>query len=150
MIFASDSRTNAGVDQIATFCKTRVYERPDDRVIVVLSAGNLGMTQGVTNILDRHIHAAPRGVDQEGERSTRRCEVRRRDPKALARAAQQCRQHTQHLVLSASGPRIKYQHSTILRRGHLDHPAHATSAATVVLSSELTLQLTLDGPLQST
>ncbi|MBC7624665.1 MAG: peptidase [Aeromicrobium sp.] len=60
MIFASDSRTNAGVDQVATFCKTRVYERPDDRVIVVLSSGNLGMTQGVTNILDRHIHVLPK------------------------------------------------------------------------------------------
>ena len=56
MLFASDSRTNAGVDQIATFCKTKVYERADDRVIVVLSSGNLAMTQGVTNILDRHIH----------------------------------------------------------------------------------------------
>jgi putative proteasome-type protease len=57
MIFASDSRTNAGVDHIATFCKMRVYERPDDRVIVVLSSGNLAMTQGVINILDRHLHA---------------------------------------------------------------------------------------------
>lgn len=57
MIFASDSRTNAGVDQIASFCKMRVYEKPDDRVIVVLSSGNLSMTQGVTNILDRHKHA---------------------------------------------------------------------------------------------
>lgn len=57
MIFASDSRTNAGVDQIATFCKMRVYEKPDDRVIVVLSSGNLAMTQGVTNLLDRHKHA---------------------------------------------------------------------------------------------
>lgn len=58
MIFASDSRTNAGVDQIATFCKMRVYEKTDDRVIVVLSSGNLAMTQGVTNLLDRHKHAA--------------------------------------------------------------------------------------------
>ena len=58
MIFASDSRTNAGVDHIATFCKMRVYEKPDDRVIVVLSSGNLAMTQGVTNILDRHKLAA--------------------------------------------------------------------------------------------
>jgi len=57
MLFASDSRTNAGVDQIATFCKTKVYERADDRVIVVLSSGNLAITQGVTNILDRQIHA---------------------------------------------------------------------------------------------
>jgi putative proteasome-type protease len=57
MIFASDSRTNAGVDHIATFCKMRVYERPDDRVIVILSSGNLAMTQGVINILDRHLYA---------------------------------------------------------------------------------------------
>ncbi len=57
MIFASDSRTNAGVDHIATFCKTRVYEKPQDRVIVVMSSGNLAMTQGVTNILDRQQHA---------------------------------------------------------------------------------------------
>ncbi|HEX4857436.1 MAG TPA: proteasome-type protease [Usitatibacteraceae bacterium] len=57
MLFASDSRTNAGVDHIATFCKMRVYEKPDDRVIVVLSSGNLAMTQGVTNLLDRHKHA---------------------------------------------------------------------------------------------
>jgi putative proteasome-type protease len=53
MIFASDSRTNAGVDHIATFCKTRVYEKADDRVIVVMSSGNLAMTQGVTHILDQ-------------------------------------------------------------------------------------------------
>ena len=58
MIFASDSRTNAGVDHIATFCKMRVYEKPDDRVIVVLSSGNLAMTQGVTTSLDRHKLAA--------------------------------------------------------------------------------------------
>src|ERR1700754_2192 len=54
MIFASDSRTNAGVDHIATFTKMRVYEKKDDRVIVLLSSGNLAMTQGVINILDRH------------------------------------------------------------------------------------------------
>lgn len=57
MIFASDSRTNAGVDHIATFCKMRVYEKPGDRVIVLLSSGNLAITQGVINILDRHSKA---------------------------------------------------------------------------------------------
>ena len=57
MIFASDSRTNAGVDHVSTFAKMRVYEKADDRVIVVLSSGNLAMTQGVINILDRHVHA---------------------------------------------------------------------------------------------
>jgi len=62
MIFASDSRTNAGVDHIATFCKMRVYDKPDDRLIVILSSGNLSMTQGVINILDRHKYAAE-GID---------------------------------------------------------------------------------------
>lgn len=57
MIFASDSRTNAGVDQIATFTKMRVYEKKDDRVIVTLSSGNLAMTQGTINLLDRHARA---------------------------------------------------------------------------------------------
>ena len=54
MIFASDSRTNAGVDHIATFTKMRVFEKKDERVIVTLSSGNLAMTQGVLNILDKH------------------------------------------------------------------------------------------------
>jgi putative proteasome-type protease len=46
------------VDHIATFTKMRVYEKNDDRVIVVLSSGNLAMTQGVVNILDRHQRAS--------------------------------------------------------------------------------------------
>jgi putative proteasome-type protease len=62
MIFASDSRTNAGVDHVATFSKMRVYEKKDDRVIVVLSSGNLAMSQGVVNILDRH-HSAAENVE---------------------------------------------------------------------------------------
>ena len=57
MIFASDSRTNAGVDHVATFTKMRVYERKDDRVIVLLSSGNLATSQGVINLLDRHARA---------------------------------------------------------------------------------------------
>lgn len=57
MIFASDTRTNAGVDHIATFRKMKVYELKDDRVLVLLSSGNLAITQGVFNILDQHKHA---------------------------------------------------------------------------------------------
>jgi putative proteasome-type protease len=49
IIFGSDSRTNAGVDNFATFCKTTVFERRDDRVIVLLSSGNLAGTQAVVN-----------------------------------------------------------------------------------------------------
>ena len=53
MIFASDTRTNAGVDNVSTFTKMRVFEKPGERVVVVLSSGNLAMTQGVINLLDR-------------------------------------------------------------------------------------------------
>lgn len=51
IVFASDSRTNAGVDQVATFSKMNVFEAPDERVVVLLSAGNLAMTQSVVSLL---------------------------------------------------------------------------------------------------
>jgi putative proteasome-type protease len=57
ILFASDSRTNAGVDHIATFCKMKVFERPNERVIVALSSGNLSVTQSVINLLEQHRHA---------------------------------------------------------------------------------------------
>jgi len=53
MIFASDSRTNAGVDNIAKFCKMTVFERRGDRVIVLLSSGNLAGTQAVIGVLNQ-------------------------------------------------------------------------------------------------
>src|SRR5512142_722050 len=51
IIFASDSRTNAGVDNFATFCKMTVFERAGDRVIVLLSSGSLAGTQAVVSLL---------------------------------------------------------------------------------------------------
>src|ERR1700716_71632 len=51
MIFASDSRTNAGVDNFAKFCKMTVFERSGNRVIVLLSSGNLAGTQAVIGVL---------------------------------------------------------------------------------------------------
>jgi putative proteasome-type protease len=53
LIFASDSRTNAGFDNIAKFCKMTVFERPADRVIVLLSSGNLAGTQAVIGVLNQ-------------------------------------------------------------------------------------------------
>jgi putative proteasome-type protease len=50
---ASDSRTNAGVDQIGNYRKITVFERPGDRVIVMLSTGNLSETQGVVALLEQ-------------------------------------------------------------------------------------------------
>jgi putative proteasome-type protease len=54
MIFASDTRTNAGVDQISRFSKMRVFARDGDRVIVTLSSGNLSITQNAVNTLEQH------------------------------------------------------------------------------------------------
>ncbi|HEY5310149.1 MAG TPA: peptidase [Casimicrobiaceae bacterium] len=57
MIFASDSRTNAGVDQIARFSKMKLFVRDGDRVIVTLSSGNLSITQNALNVLDQRARA---------------------------------------------------------------------------------------------
>jgi putative proteasome-type protease len=52
MVFASDSRTNAGVDQIAVFRKMHLIEREGDRVIAIMSSGNLSITQSAINLLE--------------------------------------------------------------------------------------------------
>jgi len=57
MIFASDSRTNAGVDQIARFSKMRIVADDGTRVIVTLSSGNLSITQNALNILEQRARA---------------------------------------------------------------------------------------------
>lgn len=51
MIFAADSRTNAGVDHIATFRKMHCFELSGERLIILLSAGNLATTQSVISLL---------------------------------------------------------------------------------------------------
>lgn len=51
LVFLSDSRTNAGVDNISTYRKMIVYEKPGDRFMVLLSAGNLSISQSVREIL---------------------------------------------------------------------------------------------------
>lgn len=51
IIFAADSRTNAGVDNFAKFCKVTVFESRGDRVIVLLSSGNLAGTQAIVSVL---------------------------------------------------------------------------------------------------
>ena len=51
LVFLSDSRTNAGLDQISSFRKMMVYENTGDRFMVLLSAGNLSISQSVREIL---------------------------------------------------------------------------------------------------
>jgi putative proteasome-type protease len=51
IVFASDSRTHASLDNFASFSKMTVFERAGDRVFVLLSSGNLAGTQAVINVL---------------------------------------------------------------------------------------------------
>jgi putative proteasome-type protease len=55
LVFLSDSRTAAGVDQISTFRKTTVVQKPGERVLVLQSAGNLAVTQAVTSLLQEQM-----------------------------------------------------------------------------------------------
>ncbi|PJN92248.1 hypothetical protein, partial [Bacillus sp. mrc49] len=47
LVFASDSRTNAGVDHISTFRKLHVFQQDGERMLVLQSAGNLATTQSI-------------------------------------------------------------------------------------------------------
>ena len=51
LVFLSDSRTNAGLDAISTFRKMMIYEVPGERFMVMLSAGNLSISQSVREVL---------------------------------------------------------------------------------------------------
>lgn len=55
LLFASDSRTNAGVDHVSTFSKMTVFETPGERVLVLLNSGNLATTQTVISTLRKAI-----------------------------------------------------------------------------------------------
>lgn len=61
IIFASDTRTNAGFDNIASFRKMYAWEKKGDRVLVLLTAGNLAVTQAVISLLNESIAA---NIDQ--------------------------------------------------------------------------------------
>src|SRR5690349_20954080 len=64
LVFLSDSRTNAGMDQISTFRKMMIYEKPGDRFMVMLSAGNLSISQSVREILQ--VEKIDRGPEMPG------------------------------------------------------------------------------------
>ena len=51
LVLLSDTRTNAGVDHISTFSKMHVLAEPGERVIAMMSAGNLALTQTVVNLV---------------------------------------------------------------------------------------------------
>ena len=54
LVFLSDSRTNAGVDQISTVRKMSVFENPGDRMMVLMTSGNLSISQSIRQIIAEH------------------------------------------------------------------------------------------------
>lgn len=69
LVMASDSRSNAGVDQVALVRKMAVFEQPGQRVVVVLSAGNLATTQAVVTGLQEAAGSGAHGRDIHAART---------------------------------------------------------------------------------
>ena len=65
LVLLSDTRTNAGLDDISRFRKMFAWEAPGERAVVLLTAGNLGVTQGCITQIENAIDAASRGEDAE-------------------------------------------------------------------------------------
>ena len=55
LVFLSDSRTNAGVDHIGSFRKMTLFENPGDRIMVLLTAGNLSISQSIRQTISEYL-----------------------------------------------------------------------------------------------
>ena len=60
MVFLSDTRTNAGVDNISIFSKMHLFQIPGERFITLLTGGNLAVAQAVVNLLHEGIKTEER------------------------------------------------------------------------------------------
>src|SRR4029078_8639892 len=69
-VFLSDSRTRSGMDNITMCSKMRIYEKPGDRVICILSSGNLSLTQATIALIDEDLHLGK--TDPQREQLTNR------------------------------------------------------------------------------
>ncbi|MBM3578492.1 MAG: peptidase [Alphaproteobacteria bacterium] len=62
LVMIADTRTNAGLDNISTFRKLYLFERPGERVLMLAASGNLSVTQGVVNLISDGIEDPESGV----------------------------------------------------------------------------------------
>ena len=62
LVFLSDSRTNAGVDQVGTFRKMSVFENPGERMLVLMTAGNLSISQAIRQLVSEHVDGDGRSI----------------------------------------------------------------------------------------
>jgi putative proteasome-type protease len=54
LVFLSDSRTNAGIDNVGTFRKMYAFENPGDRVLVLMTSGNLSLSQSIRQMISEY------------------------------------------------------------------------------------------------
>jgi putative proteasome-type protease len=65
LVMLSDTRTNAGMDNIARYRKMFIWTKPGERAIVAMTAGNLGITQGVITAIDKAVKESRNDPEQE-------------------------------------------------------------------------------------
>src|ERR1051326_4211579 len=63
LVFAADTRTSASVDDVRTYNKLHTFEFPGDRVLVLMSAGNLATTQAILAQIQRDLELAPPAIN---------------------------------------------------------------------------------------
>ncbi|WP_026319007.1 peptidase [Amorphus coralli] len=64
LVMIADTRTNAGLDNIATYRKLHIFENPGERVVALAAAGNLAVTQAVLSYLSEGIEDPETGAVQ--------------------------------------------------------------------------------------
>ena len=64
LVTFADTRSNAGVDNISTFCKLHIFKDPKKRVMAIASAGNLSIRQSVVSILTEGYDNPDTGVHE--------------------------------------------------------------------------------------
>lgn len=70
LVMLADTRTNAGVDNISTFRKLTIWEEPGDRVMALMTAGNLAVSQAVVNLLHEGIEFCDMSKSKDCARET--------------------------------------------------------------------------------
>jgi len=95
LVFAADSRTNAGVDSVTSCRKLHVFQPAADRVFVLLAAGSLATTRELIDQIGRDLDQAPNAETQCGKPILDRLV---RSPLALGEAARLAQQGFQEIV----------------------------------------------------
>jgi putative proteasome-type protease len=71
LVMMSDTRTNAGVDNISVFRKMFMWETEGERSITLMTAGNLATTQAVVSLLNERANRPTNGARPRSSRRPR-------------------------------------------------------------------------------